>query len=83
MKTISIVVLLIAAVLLVSCTQTASSISVGDARDIANTLTYVKDARTNQCFAVVASRRVAQVTQNGFTITWVPCAPEVLAQIGK
>jgi hypothetical protein len=68
---------------LVGCNQTASTISVGAAKDITTSLTYVKDARSNQCFAVVASRHVAQVSQNGFTITWVPCAPEVEALIGK
>jgi hypothetical protein len=63
------------------CSQKASTVDARDAKDIVTSLTYVKDARSKQCFAVVASRHVAEFQQNGFTITWVPCTPEVEALI--
>jgi hypothetical protein len=70
---VAVGVILIAS--LVGCTQTASIVSQSEAQDIANNLTYVKDSRNpnhQACFAVVASRHVAEFHQNGLTITWVP-----------
>jgi hypothetical protein len=46
-------------------------------------LTYFKDSRTNLCYAAVASRTSGDIHQNGMTITYVPCTPEVLAVITK
>jgi hypothetical protein len=66
-----------------ACSQTASKMEPADAKEIAADLIYVKDPRTKQCFAAVASRHVAQVSQNGFTITWVPCTPEVDSIVQK
>ncbi len=68
---------------LIACTQTASTIDTSAAQDIASSLTYTYDARTAQCFAVVASRHVVEATQNGFTITWVPCSAAVVARIKR
>jgi hypothetical protein len=65
------------------CSQRASKIEAGAAGGIADELTYVKDSRTQLCFAVVASRHVMDVKQNGFTITWVPCTPAVEAQLRR
>ena len=70
-------------VLLVGCTQTASTMTPASVSEMAQNLTYAKDPRTNLCFAAVASRHVTDVQQNGFTITYVPCTPEVEAQIQK
>jgi hypothetical protein len=67
--------------ILVGCSQSASVVSESDAKDAVNSLTYQKDARTKLCFGIVASRHVAEVSQNGLTITYVPCTPEVEAQI--
>ena len=68
---------LVLVVLSSSCMQTASSVSVEEAAGITKELTYVKDSRSKQCFAVVV------VAQNGFTITWVPCTNDVETLIKK
>jgi len=62
-----------------------SPVSVGseDAKDVMDSLTYAKDPRTKLCFALVASRHAAAPGSNGFTITYVPCTPEVEARITK
>lgn len=65
-----------------ACSQRASEIDASDAVDIAQTVRYVHDKRTGVCYAVVASRHVTDFSQNGFTITYVPCTPEVLKIIG-
>jgi hypothetical protein len=67
---------------LTSCTQRASPIATSQALTIADNLTYVRDSRTQLCFAVVASRHVVDWDQNGFTITWVPCTQEVVFRLG-
>jgi hypothetical protein len=77
-----------AAVLLVlvgltGCSQNPSTVSTGDASEAVSKLTYSKDSRTKLCFAIVASRGTMEAHQNGLTITYVPCTPEVEAQIGK
>jgi hypothetical protein len=75
--------LILALSTLTGCGQNASSLSNGDLKDIVTTLNYGKDPRTNLCYAAVASRTSFKWKQNGFTITYVPCTPEVLAQIAK
>jgi len=77
-----VIVVALAALLTTSCSQRASVVSPGTAKDIVGSLTYAQDARTHVCYAVVASRHMTEVDQNGFTITYVPCTHEVLAQIG-
>ena len=39
--------------------------------------------RRARTFAVVASRKTGEMHQNGFTITWVPCTPEVERLLSK
>ena len=65
---------------LTGCTQRASVVSPSAAKDIMSALTYAKDSK-GLCYAVVASRHPFDTDQNGFTITWVPCSPEVEAAI--
>ena len=83
MKRVRVILLMSSLTLLGACNQAPSKMNTTDANEIASRLTYIKDTRVNQCFAVVASRHIAQVTQNGFSITWVPCSPEVDSLIGK
>ncbi len=70
-------------VFLGGCDQNASTVSPSTAQNMVNHLTYFKDSRVNLCYAVVASRADLEVKQNGLTITYVPCTPEVEAQIVK
>jgi hypothetical protein len=39
----------------------------------ASDVKYVKDHRTNLCFAVTASRKAASLETSGFGLTCVPC----------
>jgi hypothetical protein len=64
----------------VGCGQNASTMSGSNAREMVNHITYVKD-RYGICYAVVASRTDGDFAQNGFTITYVPCTPQVEAAI--
>jgi hypothetical protein len=63
------------------CGQNASTVSASTAQDLVNHLTYFKDSRAKLCYAVVASRLDFEAHQNGLTITYVPCTPEVEAAI--
>lgn len=66
---------------LTGCGQNPSTVDPATARDFVDHLTYFKDSRTNVCYATVASRGDFEANQNSFTITYVPCTPEVLAAI--
>ena len=77
------VVLFLATIVFVGCGQNASQLSVEAAHAVADKLTYIKDSRTSVCYAIVASRGDVEAHQNGLTITYVPCTPEVEEQIRK
>jgi hypothetical protein len=64
--------------ILAGCAPQASKMSIEDSMDAVQSLRYVHDERTGECFAVVASRHQGELNQNGFTITWVPCSPGVM-----
>jgi len=66
---------------LAGCGQNASTVDPATAQAMVNHLTYFKDTRAQVCYAVVASRGDFEAHQNGFTITYVPCTPEVEALI--
>lgn len=44
-----------------------------EAREFVNKVTYVRDARTDLCFAIVASRKTGSFSPTGLGITEVPC----------
>ena len=46
-----------------------------------NRLTYQRDARTGECFAVIGYQSTGDMRQGGLTITWVPCSDGVLRAI--
>ena len=75
--------IMIALSLMVGCSQNASTVSSSDAQAAVDKLTYAKDARTNTCYAIIASRGTGEVHQNGLTITYVPCTPAVEAEIAR
>ena len=74
--------LLVLCLLLAGCTQNPSKMGHSEAQAV-DKLTYVKDTKTGVCYAVVASRGTGEAHQNGLSITYVPCTPEVEAQIEK
>jgi hypothetical protein len=53
------------------------------ATDAVSKLTYAKDPRTDQCYALVSSKSPAHVNDQSMTITWVPCDPKVLVEINR
>ena len=63
----------------VSVSRTGNS----TAREAVDKLTYAQDYRTGLCYATVSSSSAFHVNDQGMTITWVPCEPKVLAQIGN
>lgn len=79
----TLVFTLIIACFLTGCGVSVSKTSSGIAQEAVNKLTYAQDQRTGLCYAVVSSSSATHVNDQGMTITWVPCEPKVLAQIGK
>ena len=75
-------VVLLFTVLLAGCTQRASKINPSIINDLSSDLTYFKGSK-GICYATVASRHPFDTDQNGFTITYVPCTPEVEAAIAS
>lgn len=69
--------------LLAACGQNPSKVTRSSAQDVVDNLTYLKDTKANVCYAIVASRQDFEFHQNGFTITYVPCTPQVEALIQK
>jgi len=62
------------ALLVVSgCEVNASKVDASQAKKFASTLTYIKDARTGLCFAMVASRKTGDTDQNGLGLTEIDC----------
>ena len=67
------IILIIMAVALLGCEVNPSKVGAGEARIFAEKLTYVKDVRTQLCFAIVATRPTGNTDQSGMGITEVPC----------
>lgn len=67
----------------VACDVKPTRVGGAASQDLAESLTYVKDTRSNLCYAVVAVQKQNEFVQSGMSITYVPCTPEVLALIGK
>jgi hypothetical protein len=68
-------------VVFAGCNQRPSKVEGRQANALVSELTYARDPRTNLCYATVASRHPGDTDQNGLTVTWVPCTPEVLALV--
>jgi hypothetical protein len=67
-------VLLIATLLLASCDINPSKFGKEEAASFASKITYTQDHRTGLCFAIVASRKTANVSQSGIGMSRVPCS---------
>ena len=55
------------------CSVNPSGLSDKYAKDFVSKIKYVKDKRTDVCFAMVASRKTADTDQTGIGISEVPC----------
>ena len=66
---------------LAACSVNPSKMDDASAREIVKKLTYVRDVGADICYAAVAAIKSGESDQIGFTITWVPCTPEVMAKI--
>lgn len=64
---------------LVGCTI-ATKLDPKEQADVIRKLSYMRDPATGMCFATVGSVDSGGPT-NGFTLTWVPCDPQVLKVI--
>jgi len=83
MKKTKLALLLLAILAFDGCAHNPSKVSASAAASLTEKLTYLKDAKTGICYATVASRQTGSTDQDSLTITYVPCTPEVEAQIAK
>lgn len=60
-------------IILGGCSINPSEITDSMAGKYADKLTYIHDARTGLCFAIIASRRTGSTDQSGLGITEVSC----------
>lgn len=75
---ISWVSLLMSAIFLVGC-ENLQKASPDNPQSTVEKMTYVKDRRTNQCYAVLMPETKWEKNSWGPKITWVPCTPEIEA----
>ncbi len=68
-----IIMLMLMALALTGCDVNPSKFGSGEAKKFATKITYVKDHRTDLCFALVASRKTGTASQSGMGIAQVPC----------
>jgi hypothetical protein len=66
-------VLLLSLLAFSACSVEASKTPKRVAQDIADNITYVRDARTGLCFAVISARRTGSVSTTGLGLAQVPC----------
>jgi len=71
-------ILLLILLIITGCSATPSSVSKRKAKKLASKITYVRDSRTELCYAVVSSRvymfGIFPSAQKGLGLTQVPCA---------
>ena len=75
--------MLVSLTLLGGCGVGLSKPSDSKAREAVRKLTYVKDDKSGNCYAVVSTSHVTNPSDDGMSITWVPCSPKVLALIAN
>ena len=68
------ILITVALAFLVSCDVNPSKFGKDEARGFIDKITYVKDPKTNLCFALVASRKTGDANQSGMGMSVVPCA---------
>ena len=67
------IILVMAMGFIAGCEVNPSKFGNEEAKEFASKITYVKDTRTNLCFALVASRKTADFNQTGMGISAVSC----------
>ncbi len=75
------IVLLSAVLMLSACGPQVAPVDEGTARAIQQSITYIKDLRTNLCFATIRSGDIGRLNDANASLTNVPCSTEVLALI--
>ena len=80
MKKIGIAILALG---LAGCSVGTSKPNHSTAMEVVRKLTYIQDVKTGLCYAVISTSHATSVSDDGLSITWVPCEPRVLEQIGK
>ena len=68
---------------LMGCSVGTSKPSQSTATDVMSKLTYIQDAKTGLCYAMISTSHTAQASDDGLSLTWVPCEPKVLEQIKR
>ena len=80
MRRLAVVIL---ALMLVGCSVGTSKPNEQTTKTVVERLAYIQDSRTGLCFAMISTSHALQVSDDGLSITWVPCEPKVMAQISK
>jgi hypothetical protein len=82
-RSIILVFLFLLTANIVACSVGTSKPDPTTAQRVVGDLTYIQDLRTGLCFAMVSTSHAGQASDDGLSITWVPCEPKVLELIGK
>ena len=71
-------ILVAASIVLAGCSVGLDKPNLSVAQDVVEKLRYIKDPKTDLCFAIVSTSQALHPSDNGMTMTWVPCEPKVL-----
>lgn len=71
MKTLLKILAITLVVLFTSCNQTSTKFKANNFKQ--EDITYVKDRRTNLCYAILAGRKTGDADQSGLGFACVPC----------
>jgi outer membrane lipopolysaccharide assembly protein LptE/RlpB len=66
---------------LAGCGVGMSKPSDSKAREMTSKITYIQDATTGICYALVATSHQLTISDDGMSMTYVPCTTEVLARV--
>lgn len=76
-KVTALLIAALSVALLSGCNPITMPVDKGQAQDIVQQLTYVKDKRTGLCFALIGMTKMGDVSQTSTGITYVPCDEKV------
>lgn len=71
MKTLLKILAVTLVILFTSCNQTSTKFKANNFKQ--ENITYVKDRRTNLCYAILAGRNTGEPDQTGLGLACVPC----------
>jgi hypothetical protein len=83
MRLLQIAALMIFGIVLAGCGVGMSKPSSSKAQEMIDKIRYVQDARTGTCYAMVSTSHQASISDDGMSMTYVPCTKEVLAQVAR